>query len=186
LMEGTIWVESRVNIGSTFHFTVLLKTTSSQVLADDTNRDIDPIAIIKDKHILIVDDNQMNRDLASMILESNNRITTASNGLEALIALASNTFDAVLMDVQMPIMDGLAATAIIRSMEQGIHLAIGLPDKIHSSLVEKLQGKHLPIIAMTAHAMSEDKERCILAGMDSYITKPFQPDKFASTLYSLS
>lgn len=184
LMEGSIWVESWVNVGSTFHFTVPLRPSLQQVLAEKKTREVGPAAVMKNLHILIVDDNAMNRDLAGMILEGN-RVTAAGNGMEALAALASNSFDAVLMDVQMPVMDGLAATAIIRSVEQGTPLAIELPDNMEASLTEKLQGKHLPIIAMTAHAMSEDKEMCRRAGMDEYITKPFQPDKFASTLQSL-
>ena len=134
---------------------------------------------------LVVDDNQMNRDLASMILASDNRVTTAGNGMEALTALAAASFDAVLMDVQMPIMDGLLATTIIRSVELGTTLAVELPEAIGEALVANLRGKHLPIIAMTAHAMREDKEKCRLAGMDEYITKPFEPDKFAATLQAL-
>jgi PAS domain S-box-containing protein len=185
LMEGRIWVDSGVNVGSTFHFTVRLQPSLKHVSTDTATRDDGPVARINDFRVLVVDDNEMNRDLAGMMLEPANRVTTAANGLEALRALAVNTFDVVLMDVQMPIMDGLAATTIIRAVEQRRPLAGELPENIGARLAEKLQGKHLPIIAMTAHAMSEDKEKCRLAGMDEYITKPFQPDKFAATLQSL-
>ena len=185
LMEGRIWVESRVNLGSTFHFTVRLHPSSYQIPADTADQDLGRAVMSKDLHILIVDDNEMNRDLARMMLESGNRITTAANGREALMALTSDTFDVVQMDVQMPIMDGLSATTIIRSVEQGTPLTIELPDDTGPSLAKRLQGNHLPIIAMTAYAMSEDREKCRLAGMDGYITKPFQPDKFASTLQSI-
>lgn len=185
LMEGRIWVESRVNLGSTFHFTVRLHPSSNQIPADTADRDLGGAVMSKGLHILIVDDNEMNRYLARMMLESGNQITTAANGREALMALTSDTFDVVLMDVQMPIMDGLSATTIIRSVEQGTPLAIEIPDDIGPSLARKLLGNHLPIIAMTAYAMSEDREKCRLAGMDGYITKPFQPDKFASTLQSI-
>ncbi len=183
LMEGRLWVESQVNVGSTFHFTVRLSPSSTQISA--AARDTGPATMINDLRVLIVDDNEMNRDLACMMLESANRVTTAANGLEALRALAANTFDVVLMDVQMPIMDGLAATTIIRSVEQGTPVVGKTLENIGAALAERLQGKHLPIIAMTAHAMSEDKEKCRLAGMDEYITKPFQPDKFAATFKEL-
>ncbi|HBG20010.1 MAG TPA: hypothetical protein DDY32_12250, partial [Desulfobulbaceae bacterium] len=119
LMEGRIWVESRVNLGSTFHFTVRLHPSSNQIPADTADRDLGGAVMSKGLHILIVDDNEMNRYLARMMLESGNQITTAANGREALMALTSDTFDVVLMDVQMPIMDGLSATTIIRSVEQG-------------------------------------------------------------------
>jgi PAS domain S-box-containing protein len=183
LMEGRVWVESQVGVGSTFHFTVRLSPSSTQISA--AVRDTGPATTINNLRVLIVDDNEMNRDLACMMLESANRVVTAANGLEALRALAANTFDVVLMDVQMPIMDGLAATIIIRSLEQGTPPVGTIPENIGAALAERLRGIHLPIIAMTAHAMSEDKEKCRLAGMDEYITKPFQPDKFAATLQAL-
>lgn len=187
LMEGRLWVESQVNVGSTFHFAVRLRPSLEQAVPDpDTaTKNVRSTTLIKDLHILIVDDNKLNRDLACMILGADTRATTAGNGMEALIALASSDFDAVLMDVQMPVMDGLTATAVIRCVEQGTPLAIDLPNDLVDALAKRLHGKHLPIIAMTAHAMSEDKERCIFSGMDEYITKPFQPDIFAATLHSL-
>ncbi len=185
LMEGNIWVESQLNVGSTFHFTVCLHSSSEQVASDTTKRDFGPATLTKNLHILIVDDNKMNCDLASMLLAPEHRIVTANNGLDALMVLAKESFDVVLMDVQMPVMDGLSATAFIRSAEQGALLDIELPDNASALLAERLRGKHLPIIAMTANAMSEDKERCLLVGMDDYITKPFQPDKFMTIIHSL-
>jgi signal transduction histidine kinase/DNA-binding NarL/FixJ family response regulator len=187
LMEGSLWVESKENVGSTFHFTVSLQPSLNQAAPDPgtASQNARSIALIKDLHVLIVDDNKLNRDLACMILGADTRATTAGNGMEALMALVSNDFDAVLMDVQMPVLDGLTATAVVRSLEQGRPPAIDLPDHLVDALTKRLHGKHLPIIAMTAHAMSEDKERCMISGMDEYITKPFQPDIFAATLHSL-
>ena len=185
LMEGRIWVESQANVGSTFHFTVRLLPRRDRASSPSEIQETSPARIIKDLHLLVVDDNAMNRDLACMILESTNRVTTAGNGMEALKALSLDTFDAVLMDVQMPVMDGLSATAIIRAMEKGTAADFDLPEEMAAALAEKLHDRHLPIIAMTAHAMSEDKQRCQLAGMDEYITKPFQPDKFDATLQAL-
>jgi two-component system sensor histidine kinase/response regulator len=104
--------------------------------------------------ILVVEDNLVNRLLAIRLLEKHGHTTGfACNGREALAALAQQRFDLVLMDVQMPEMDGLEATRAIRAQEQ------------HS-------GGHLPVIAMTAHAMHGDRELCLAAGMDAYVSKP--------------
>ena len=104
--------------------------------------------------ILVVEDNLVNRLLAIRLVEKHGHTTGfACNGREALAALAQQQFDLVLMDVQMPEMDGLEATRAIRAHEQ------------HS-------GGHLPVIAMTAHAMHGDRELCLSAGMDAYVSKP--------------
>jgi CheY-like chemotaxis protein len=105
-------------------------------------------------HLLVADDNSVNQRLTTSLLERRgHRVTVVSNGKEALAALDRQPFDAVLMDVQMPEMGGFEATAAIRTRERGT-------------------GAHLPIIAMTAHAMKGDRERCVEAGMDEYVTKP--------------
>ena len=120
--------------------------------------------------ILLAEDNAVNQVLAVRLLEKRgHRVTLAGNGQEALAALAKASFDLVLMDVQMPQMNGLEATAAIREKE-------------------KSSGQHLPIIAMTAHAMVGDKERCLEAGMDGYLTKPIQLEKLDELLrqYSLT
>jgi len=136
-------------------------------------------------NILIVDDNEVNRELVSMMLEQDHAITTAGNGLEALTALVFRSFDVILMDVQMPVMDGLSATTIIRAFEKGVPAPKELPDNIGKYLAVKLNGGHMPIVAMTAHAMGEDQERCLSVGMDGHITKPFQANVLASVLQSL-
>ncbi len=105
----------------------------------------------------------MNQLVGRGILEkASHSVVVAGNGREALLRLEEQPFDLVVMDVQMPEMDGFEATAAIREKE-------------------KRTGEHMPIIAMTAHAMTGDRERCIAAGMDSYITKPIS----ASALLNL-
>ena len=109
-----------------------------------------------------------------MVLEQDHLVASANTGLEALRALAANDFDLVLMDVQMPEMDGLTATAVLRAVEQGTALPIALPDDLEHRLIARRAGKHLPVVAMTAHALKEDEDRCLAAGMDAYISKPFK------------
>ena len=104
----------------------------------------------------MTDDNLVNQRLVTRLLEKRgHRVTTASNGLEALEALQKEPYDLVLMDVQMPRMDGFEATAKIRKSENGTN-------------------SRIPIIALTAHAMKGDRERCLAAGMDGYLTKPIR------------
>src|SRR5580704_8180936 len=106
--------------------------------------------------VLLAEDNAVNQLLASRILESlDHHVTVVSNGREALSAARAGRFDLIVMDVQMPEMDGFEATAAIRKLE-------------------KATGKHIPIIAMTAHAMMGDRERCLAAGMDGYVSKPIR------------
>jgi CheY-like chemotaxis protein len=106
-------------------------------------------------HVLLAEDNPVNRLVAVRMLEKRGHtVVSAGDGREALAALNREPFDVILMDVQMPGMDGLEATAHIRKAEVGT-------------------GRHVPIVALTAHAMREDRERCLSAGMDAYLTKPF-------------
>lgn len=113
--------------------------------------------IDRELDILLVEDNPVNRRLALHVLEKEgHKVVTAENGAEALEKLERRHFDVVLMDVQMPRMDGIEATAAIRNRE-------------------KITGHHLPIVALTAHAMAGDRERCLRAGMDGYLIKPIRP-----------
>jgi len=121
--------------------------------------------LISNALILLVEDNMINQKVALSILEGlGYHLDVASNGLEAIQALEKKAYDLVLMDIQMPEMDGFEATKIIR-------------DK-HSNVLDH----DLPIIAMTAHAMSGYKEICIKAGMNDYVTKPIQPDKLTKVI----
>jgi PAS domain S-box-containing protein len=107
-------------------------------------------------NVLLAEDNAVNQLLASRILEIlGHQVTVVSNGREALSAAKAGRFDLIVMDVQMPEMDGFEATAAIRELE-------------------KSSGEHIPIIAMTAHAMKGDRERCLAAGMDGYVSKPIR------------
>ena len=121
----------------------------------------------KTLHILLVEDNRVNQALAvRLIQKQGHRVSVADNGLEALAMLDKHRFDAVLMDVEMPEMDGFAATSAIRAKEA-------------------VTGGHLTIVAMTAHAMSGDKERCLAHGMDAYISKPIDSKKLHSIIAAL-
>ena len=111
-------------------------------------------------HVLVAEDNSVNQRLALRLLEKRgHRVKIVGNGAQAIEALAQDDFDVVLMDVQMPEMDGFQATAAIREQERA-------------------SGDHMPIIAMTAHAMRGDRERCLEAGMDDYISKPLRAEDF--------
>jgi CheY-like chemotaxis protein len=114
--------------------------------------------------ILLAEDNPINQVVARQLLEKRgHRVTVTANGLETVTAVLREPFDLVLMDVQMPDMDGFEATVAIRKAESGT-------------------GRHLPIVAMTAHAMKGDQERCLEAGMDDYISKPIQPDRMMEVI----
>jgi CheY-like chemotaxis protein len=118
--------------------------------------------------ILLAEDNTVNQMLAVRLLEKRGHsITLASDGRAALAALEAKSFDVVLMDVQMPEMDGFEATAAIRARENG-------------------SGRRTPVIAMTAHAMKGDRERCLAAGMDGYVSKPLEANELYKTVEHLA
>ncbi len=119
-------------------------------------------------HILVADDDRLNQIVAVRILEKRgHQVEVANNGREVLQKVSSTAFDAVLMDVRMPEMDGYTTTAKIREQE-------------------KTTGRHVPIIAVTAHALKGDRERCLAAGMDGYIAKPIQAAELLKQVESIS
>jgi two-component system sensor histidine kinase/response regulator len=121
----------------------------------------DPDTVLR---ILVAEDNAVNQRLAVRMLEKRgHRVVVAANGREALDALAKDTFDLVFMDVQMPEMDGFEATAGIRKREEGT-------------------GRHQVVVALTAHAMKDDRERCLASGMDAYLSKPIGPRELDEVL----
>jgi CheY-like chemotaxis protein len=119
---------------------------------------------IRPLRILLAEDSLVNQKLAVALLEKYGQsVRVVSTGREAIAAVGAEPFDLVLMDVQMPEMDGLEATGLIRSRE-------------------KRTGRHLPIIAMTAHAMRGDREKCLEAGMDDYVSKPIRAARLFETI----
>jgi CheY-like chemotaxis protein len=158
-MGGNIAVDSEVGVGSTFFFCVTFGLPESPVMmglqeamVDHTHRD--------KGNILLAEDDRTNLIAIRRLLENiGYRVVSAENGMQVLEALASESFDIILMDVQMPIMDGMEATRIIRKGGSGWEKVI------------------IPIIAMTAYAMVGDKEKFLEAGMDDYISKPVRMDQ---------
>jgi signal transduction histidine kinase/CheY-like chemotaxis protein len=175
LMGGKIWAESRHGQGSTFHFIAYFKNQLS--IAGKEVRNLPPelspvqcpqAPVTKNGnnalHILVVEDNHINQHLAVKLLEQlGHTAVVVENGKDAVAAVEKNSFDLVFMDVQMPEMDGLEATAIIRANE-------------------KAKGTHIPIVAMTAHAMIGDREQCLEAGMDGYVSKPISTQELSKAI----
>lgn len=171
LMNGTIGVTSVVGKGSDFHFTVLLKRSSAvshtaQTPSPETVGWTPQLSFNKATTVLLVEDNQINQQVAlAMLRKMGLTASVANNGVEALAALAAESFDVVLMDIQMPVMGGFEATQQIRDPSSGV------------------LNHAVPIIAMTAHALKGDRERCLEAGMNGYISKPISAYTLGKELF---
>ncbi len=164
LMQGEIWVESAPEQGSTFYFTAYFSISDATL--ESAPLQITEVQHIENKqpnaHLLLVEDNQINQIIAEELLKQvGYTLDIANNGQEALDMLETKHYDLVFMDIQMPIMDGLTATQKIR---------------------ENPKFTKLPIIAMSAHAMTGDKEKSLKTGMNDHITKPISPDVLYNTL----
>jgi signal transduction histidine kinase len=168
-MEGRLWLESAVGQGSTFHVTARMGRQAAVAVAAPVLPESRPAAPTRRSgcRILVAEDNAINQRLVSRVLEKRgHRVTVVSDGHQVLASLARQAFDLVLMDVQMPTMDGFEATARIRTQEQAT-------------------GQHLPILALTAHAMHGDAERCLDAGMDGYLSKPLKAEELDAAIARL-
>jgi PAS domain S-box-containing protein len=154
LMGGTMWVESTPGKGSVFAFNLPFASQHEELTVDTGKTSVPALASLSGLRVLLVEDNELNRQLATkLLMRAGMEVSTANDGAEAVEAVKQRKFDAVLMDVQMPNMDGLEATRAIRR---------------DPALAE------LPIIAMTANVMTGDRERCLAAGMSDYLSKPIQ------------
>ncbi|MDH3599978.1 MAG: GAF domain-containing protein [Candidatus Tectomicrobia bacterium] len=182
MMQGELRVESELGQGSIFHFTArfgaapqvsnggaspaagYLAAESGSEYPDAASPQISPTLSSSPLYILLAEDNVVNQKVAMALLHRRgHKVMVVSNGKEALEALHQETFDLVLMDVQMPEMGGLKAVELLRERERE-------------------NGQHIPVIAMTAHAMQGDRERCLTAGMDDYLSKPIQTQTLFSAI----
>lgn len=160
MMGGTLRVESVVGQGSTFQFELVFGLKSAKFVSTLATDNLQ-------MHVLLAEDNPVNQRLAVRLLEKDGHtVEVVGNGQKAVDILLHQSFDAVLMDVQMPEMDGLEATRIIRQREGD-------------------SGRHIPIVALTAHVMVEDRRRCLQAGMDAYISKPIVIEELYNILHEI-
>ncbi len=164
-MGGTIWVNSALGQGSCFHFVLPLEIGNAASLVQGRAAEAPHAARLRGANILLVEDNKINQKLAVIMLSRKGmKVTAAANGEEALHALANGSFDGVLMDIHMPVMDGYEACRAIRSQPQY---------------------KDLPVIALTADVMAEDKEKTKSAGMNGHIGKPFREEEMLAVMGEL-
>ncbi len=203
MMHGEISVESTPGAGSTFSFTARFMLHSTQNSEEQSARPLsqgqrelteqsahDNHPSVATARILLVEDNPVNQEVAQAILEIlGYHIDISTTGREAVSAVFRTTYDLILMDCQMPEMDGYEATRIIREREKqfsvlSLQSSVSDDASQRTSLItdNRQPTFRIPIIAMTANAMTGDRERCLAAGMDDYISKPFTQEQIAKIL----
>ena len=149
--------------GTLFDFNVILPSLAKEAVVEPPLVPVDNIPSSLSAVILLVEDNLVNQKVATaMIKKLGCEVTVANNGAEALKVIPDKQFDIILMDCQMPVMDGFEATRAIRQMVGEI--------------------RDIPIVAVTAHTLKEDRQRCLDAGMDDYVAKPVRRDKLFAVL----
>lgn len=163
LMKGKLQVESTEGQGSRFFFDILLSKTDSPI-SSPIKPSMTTTVSVEGKKLLLVEDNKINQMVAGKLLEKfGYAYDIAENGLQAVEKVTTNYYDAILMDCQMPVLDGFEATRRIRQLEQ-------------------TGSQHTPIIGLTANALAGDREKCLACGMDDFTTKPIKLDELASKL----
>jgi CheY-like chemotaxis protein len=177
LMGGGISVESKLGEGSTFHFTAWLgkldqdqpfQPAKHPALIHEPGLDSEARSQLGSLSILVAEDHFSNLKLVARLLESwGQRVTIAVDGRETLRLAEQQSFDLILLDIQMPEMDGLEVAAAIRK-------------------AEKKTGEHTPIVALTAHAVAEYSEKCRAIGMDDFLPKPIQPRKLLEAIKTIT
>ena len=173
LMGGCLEVESEPDHGATFFFTLSFErsaeydnTARDEEHADFSAEELPALRALIGKNILVVEDNEINQEISKTLLEAHGmHVDVAEHGLTALNMVTCRCYDAILMDMQMPVMDGLETTRRLRAM--------GGAENSDKNGLRYLQS--VPIIAMTANAMEEDRQRCLDAGMNDHIQKPIDP-----------
>jgi PAS domain S-box-containing protein len=164
LLGGSIWVESEPGRGSRFFFTASFERGSGGGTEAAPPQPVPAAGEVEGLRMLLVEDNPANQNLVTALLErKGHTVRVAANGRQAIAALEEQTFDFIFMDVEMPGLNGLDTTRMIREKEQE-------------------QGGHIPIVALTAHALTGDRERCLDAGMDDYVSKPIQIPEFYAAI----
>ncbi|HOV14857.1 MAG TPA: response regulator, partial [Spirochaetota bacterium] len=165
MMNGNIWFESEENVGTKFYFTTILEKSDKDDFFDNENSLQNNNYEKNETRILVAEDNIVNQEFLSILLmKKGYRVDCVSNGHEVISKIETEKYDIILMDIEMPEMDGIETTIKIREIEKNKNL------------------KNIPIIALTAYAMKGDRDKCINVGMNDYVSKPIRVDLLFSKI----